>query len=81
MDIKYFSLGEWVERDLIKLERVNMDLNIADHYIKQLGPLFFRQHTDYIMGHVPPTYTKCFQQVYTALKERSAPKTKSAPTA
>ena len=55
MDIKYNVLCEWVERDLIVLERVDTKLNMADHHFtKQLGPLAFRRHTDYILGHVPP---------------------------
>ena len=73
MGIKYFSLCDWVARDIIKLERVDVALNMADQYTKQLGPLLFRRRTDYIVGHVPPTYTDYFQQVYTALKEQSVP--------
>ena len=48
MDIKYHVICEWVERDLMKLERVNTTQNLADHFTKQLGPLLFSRHIDYI---------------------------------
>ena len=46
MDIKYNVLCKWVERDLIKLERVDTSLNMADHFTKQLGPTLFNRHVD-----------------------------------
>ena len=54
MDIRFRVLAEWVERDLVQLERVDTKLNLADHFMKQLGPLLFRRHIDYLLGHVPP---------------------------
>ena len=63
IDIKYHVICEWVERDLIKLERVDTTLNMADHFTKQLGPQLFHRHTDYIMGHVPPQYSSCYQRM------------------
>jgi hypothetical protein len=36
MDIKYFSLSEWVERDLMWLEQINTSINLADHFTKSL---------------------------------------------
>lgn len=70
MDIKHRVLCEWVERDLIKLERVDTTLNMADHFTKQLGPLLFYRHIDYILGHVPPQYSSCFQNIYGMLRNR-----------
>ena len=64
MDIKYNVLCEWVERDLIKLERVDTSLNMADHFTKQLGPTLFNRHVDYLLGHVPPKYAACFKRIY-----------------
>ena len=64
MDIKYNVLCEWVERDLIKLERVDTSLNMADHVTKQLGPTLFNRHVDYLLGHVPPKYAACFKRIY-----------------
>ena len=59
MDIKFHALCEWVERDLIKLERIDTTINMADHFSKSLSPILFRRHTDYIMGRVPPNYAQC----------------------
>jgi hypothetical protein len=63
MDIKYNVLCEWVERDLITLERVDTSLNMADHFTKQLGPTLFNRHVDYLLGHVPPKYSACFKRI------------------
>ena len=59
MDIKFYALCEWVERDLIRLERIDTTINPADHFTKILSPILFRRHTDYIMGKVPPHYSVC----------------------
>ncbi|KAL7502413.1 hypothetical protein ACHAXN_000379 [Cyclotella atomus] len=45
MDIKYFALAEWVERNLMILERVNTAINTADHFTKILNRTLFRLHT------------------------------------
>lgn len=57
MDIRYFALTEWVERDLISLERIDTSMNMADHFTKQLPPVLFSRHVDHILGHVPPPYS------------------------
>ena len=59
IDIKWFTLCIWVERDLIKLVRVHTSLNIADQMTKSLGPTLFHQHNNYLLGHVPPAYAQC----------------------
>ena len=69
MDIKYNVLSEWVERDLIVLERIYTKLNMVDHFTKQLGPLTFPRHTDYILGHIPPEYSSCFQLLHGLLQK------------
>ena len=73
MDIKYKVLAEWVERELVHLERVNTTLNLADHFTKQLGPMLFRRHTDYIMGRVPPQYSSQFRRVHETLSRERKP--------
>jgi hypothetical protein len=60
MDIKYFALSEWVERDLMFLERIDTSINEADHYTKILDRTLFYRHVDHIMGHIPPPYSPCF---------------------
>lgn len=71
MDIKYHALCEWVEQDLMTLERIDTSQNLADHFTKSLGATLFQRHTDYIMGRVPPQYSSCFQRIYGLIKERS----------
>jgi hypothetical protein len=54
IDIKYFALCEWVERDLIHLEQIDTSINIADHLTKPLSKILFHWHADYLLGHIPP---------------------------
>ena len=74
MDIRFKVLAEWVERDLVQLARVDTKLNLADHFTKQLGPLLFRRHVDYLLGHVPPQYSSQYQRM-----RRMLDKTKAEP--
>ena len=60
MDIRYFALAEWVERDLMILERIHTSINEADHFTKVLDRTLFYRHIDHIMGHIPPPYSPCF---------------------
>eukprot|EP00804_Cyclotella_cryptica_P008366 CCRYP_018322-RB/>CCRYP_018322-RB protein AED:0.58 eAED:0.58 QI:0/-1/0/1/-1/0/1/0/159 len=60
MDIRYFALAEWVEHDLMVLERINTSINLADHMTKILDRTLFYRHVDYIMGHIPPLYSSCY---------------------
>ena len=60
MDIRYFALADWVEQDLMLLERVHTAINIADHMTKILDRTLFYRHVDYIMGHIPPQYSPCY---------------------
>jgi hypothetical protein len=62
MDIRYFALSDWVERDLILLERIHTSINESDHLTKSLERTLFYRHVDYIMGHIPPMYSPCYQQ-------------------
>ena len=77
MDIKFNVLCEWVDQDLLKLERVDTSVNLADIFTKQLGPTLFNRHVDYLLGHVPPQYSACFKRVY----EMSFSGEKVAPSA
>jgi hypothetical protein len=63
MDIRYHVLCEWVERNLIILERVETTINEADHFTKLLSRILFHRHIDYIMGHVPPEYSPAYEQL------------------
>jgi hypothetical protein len=57
IDIKYFMLCDWVERDLIILERIDTSINLADHLTKTLSRILFHRHADYLLGHIPPKYS------------------------
>ncbi|KAL7532881.1 hypothetical protein ACHAWF_004272, partial [Thalassiosira exigua] len=61
IDIRHFTICEWVERDLLMLQRIDTARNMADTFTKQLGPILFKRHTDYVMGRVPPSYSPCYQ--------------------
>ncbi len=65
IDIKYFALCDWIERDLIHLERVNTSINIADHLTKPLSWVLFHRHAHFLLGHVPPKYSPVFQHALT----------------
>lgn len=60
MDIKYHVICEWVEQDLLKLNRIDTTINLADLFTKSLGPTLFYRHTDYVLGHTPPHYSPQF---------------------
>ena len=63
IDIKYFSLCEWVERDLILLDRIDTSINMSDHLTKPLPPLLFHRHADFLLGHIPPTYLPIYSSL------------------
>jgi hypothetical protein len=65
IDMKYFALCDWVERDLIHLERIDTSINIADHLTKPLSRILFHRHADFLLGHVPPRYSPVYQQAIT----------------
>ena len=80
VDIKWHVLCQWIEQDLIKLERIPTALNIADIFTKQLGPLLFKRHCDYVMGRVPPQYSSAYGKFYGEYKNW-ADSTESKPHA
>jgi hypothetical protein len=68
IDIKYYAIQEWIERDLIVLHRIDTAINMADHYTKPLPRILFYRHNDFNMGRVPPTYSPKYAEclrVYT----------------
>ena len=56
MDIKAFGIQDWVQRDLLSLQRINTADNYADAMTKALGRTLFYRHVNYIMGKIVPTY-------------------------
>jgi hypothetical protein len=53
IDIKFFALCNWIERNLIHLERINTSINIANHLTKPLSQILFHWHANFLLGHVP----------------------------
>jgi hypothetical protein len=63
MDIKYFTICEWVERDLMHLERIDTLINLADHLTKALNRALFHRHVDFLLGRVPPMYSPVYHAI------------------
>ena len=63
MDLRKFSLIEWIKRDLILMQRISTSDNCADVLTKQTGRQLFYRHYDYIMGRVIPTYVKALHNI------------------
>jgi hypothetical protein len=86
MDIKYFLICEWVDRDLMHLERIDTSINMADHFTKALNRALFHRHADFLLGHVPPIYSPVYQSIvgtYTTdnvIYERFVPESFTTPT-
>ncbi len=63
IDIKYFSICEWIERDLMYLERIDTTINMSDHLTKGLSRALFHCHADFLLGHVPPAYSLVYKSI------------------
>ncbi len=63
MDIKYFSICEWVDSDLMYLDRIDTKINMADHFTKGLTRALFHCHADFLLGHIPPMYSPVYQAI------------------
>jgi hypothetical protein len=35
IDIKYFAICEWIERDLMHMEKIDTTINMSDHFTKK----------------------------------------------
>jgi hypothetical protein len=81
-----YALCDWVEPDLIRLERVDTSINISNHLTKALSRILFYRHTNYLLGHIPPKYSPVYQyaiSTYTDNKEdydRCVPESFTTPT-
>ncbi len=56
MDIKHFSLLDWVERDMTILHGISTHDNAADAMTKMLPRLLFYRHMDSYLGKRIPKY-------------------------
>ena len=57
VEIKQFVLLEWVENDLLELQRITTSDNYSDGFTKPLGRILHYRHFDRVMGRIIPTYT------------------------
>ena len=64
MDIKHFSLLDWIERDLILMKRINTSDNSADTLKKSLGRNLFYRQNDYILGKTIPPYAAAYNTTH-----------------
>ena len=62
MEVRYYALPEWVERDLLRLARVDTSSNVADNFTKALSRILFHKHADVSLGHIPPSYSPIARQ-------------------
>ena len=46
MDVRYFALAEWFERDLLRLARVDTKSIVVDNFTKALSIILFHRHAD-----------------------------------
>ena len=56
LDIRYFALTEWTEKDLIILKPILSSNNNSDAMTKALGRQLFTRHKSTILGHRKPIY-------------------------
>ena len=56
IDIKHFSILDWVERDLLILQAISTHDNAADAMTKCLPRILFYRHFDTYMGRRIPNY-------------------------
>ncbi len=80
MDIKYFLLCDWVERDLMHLERVDTKINMADMFTKSLPRLMFYRHADYLLGHIPLKYSPIYSSLVGTYPDANMDTATSVPT-
>ena len=57
VEIKQFVLLEWVENDLIELQRITTSDNYSDGFTKALGRILHYCHFHRVMGRKIPSYT------------------------
>jgi hypothetical protein len=63
IDIKYFAVSEWVELNLMLLERIDTSINLSDHFMKSLQTNLFHRHADFLLGHIPPAYLPVYRSI------------------
>ena len=57
INIRFYALQEWIEHNLIRMEYLSTQHNIADTLTKGLGHQVFHRHNDILMDKLPAEYT------------------------
>jgi hypothetical protein len=42
------------------LDRIDTKLNMSDHFTKNLSRTLFHRHADFLLGHIPPSYSPVY---------------------
>jgi hypothetical protein len=79
INIKYFAFFDWVERDLLRLERIDTSINISDHLTKALTRILFHRHADYLLGHIPPKYLPVYNHAISTYTDNNKDYNRYAP--
>ena len=58
MEVKYFVVSDWVEKDLIVVTTIPTAENVSDAFTKQTPRNLFYRHYDRFMGRVVPSYVQ-----------------------
>ncbi|KAL7502067.1 hypothetical protein ACHAXN_000155 [Cyclotella atomus] len=50
INTNFYAIQEWVECDLVILQRIDTSINLADPLTKSLNRILFHRHRDFNMG-------------------------------
>ena len=64
IDIKYFAIQDWVDRDLLTFRHIATTDNSSDALTKATPRTLFYRHNNHIMGKVIPSYVNFVSQSY-----------------
>ncbi len=63
IDIKYFAICEWIESNVMHMERIDTTIIMSDYFTKGLSRELFHRHADYLLGHIPPAYSPIYVSI------------------
>ena len=62
MDIKKFIIQDWVQGDLLLLQRITSSNNYSNSLTKTMTKDLHYRHNDYLLGKTTPLYAKHVQK-------------------
>jgi hypothetical protein len=45
------------------LNCIDTSIKMADHLTKALSPILFHRHANFLLGHIPPTYSPVYMSI------------------